>query len=86
MNESDVDSLMEITNNDNIYRYISNFLHNKTHGFLLTAIRNLGGRDFDKKKLIIAGIYLYSKPEKLVGLAECLITRKRKTALPSAIG
>ena len=44
----DIDSLSEITNNENEYRYIPLFLYKKSRGNLLAAIRNLGGRDFDK--------------------------------------
>lgn len=44
---------------------------------MLAGIRNFGGRDFDKKKLIIAGIYLCDEPNKLIGLAELLDYKKR---------
>lgn len=44
---------------------------------MLAAISNLGGRDFDKKKLIIAGIYLCEEPDKLIGLAEMFDYKKR---------
>jgi [ribosomal protein S5]-alanine N-acetyltransferase len=77
MTEDDVDALSEITNNDLVYRYIPPFLYKKSRGNLLAAIRNLGGRDFDKKKLIIAGIYLRAEPDKLIGLAEVFDYKKR---------
>lgn len=77
MSESDVDALSEITGNANIYRYILPFLYQKSRGTLLTAIRNLGGRDFEKKKMIIAGIYLKETSDKLVGLAEMFDYKKR---------
>lgn len=77
MVEGDVDDLIEITDNPNVYRYISPFLYRKSKGSLLTAIRNLSGRDFDKKKLIIAGIYLCEEPDKLIGLAEMFDYKKR---------
>ena len=51
MEESDVPALSEISNNDNVYKYIPLFLYKKTDKFLETAIKNLGGRDFDKNKL-----------------------------------
>lgn len=70
MSEENVDDLMEITNNDNVYKYIPYFLYKKSKNTLLTAIKNLGSRDFDKKKMIIAGIYLKQNPDKLIGLAE----------------
>lgn len=77
MTEDDVDALSEITNNDHIYRYIPPFLYKKSRGNLLAAIRNLGGRDFEKKKTIIAGIYLKSEPDHLIGLAEMFDYKKR---------
>lgn len=77
MVEGDVDDLMKITNNPNVYRYITPFLYKKSRGTLLTAIRNLGGRDFDRKKMIIAGIYLSEKPNNLIGLAEMFDYKKR---------
>ena len=77
MSEEDVDALSEITGNPNVYRFISPFLFQKNRGVLLTAIKNLGGRDFDKKKMIIAGIYLKSESRKLIGLAEMFDWKKR---------
>lgn len=77
MTEDDVDALSEITNNDLVYRYIPPFLYKKSRGNLLAAIRNLGGRDFEKKKAIIAGIYLRAEPDKLIGLAEVFDYKKR---------
>ena len=77
MTEDDIDALREITDNDNVYRYIPPFLYRKSRGNLLATIRNLGGRDFEKKKMIVAGIYLRSEPNKLVGLAEIFDYKKR---------
>ncbi len=77
MVESDVDALAEITENENVYRYIPPFLYKKSKSNLLAAIRNLGGRDFEKKRFIIAGVYLHSDPNKLVGLAEMFDYKKR---------
>ena len=57
------------------------FLYKKSRGNLLAAIRNLSGRDFEKKKQFIAGAYLQNDPEKLVGLAEVFDVKKR---LPQA--
>lgn len=48
---------------------------------MLAAIRNLSGRDFQKKKQLIAGVYLQNDQEKLVGLAEVFDVKKR---LPQA--
>lgn len=77
MVEGDVDDLLEITNNPNVYQYIPPFLYRKSRGNLLAAIRNLSGRDFDKKKLIIAGIYMCAEPNRLIGLAEMFDYKKR---------
>lgn len=77
MQESDVDALSEITSNVNVYKYISPFLFNKSKKVLIKSINNLSGRDFDKKKLIIAGIYLKAEPDRLVGLAEMFDYKKR---------
>lgn len=44
---------------------------------MLAAIRNLGGRDFDKKKWIIAGIYMCEQSDRLVGLAEMFDYKQR---------
>lgn len=82
MGESDVTALAQICNNDNVYKYIPPFLYKKSTKSLLTAIKNLGGRDFEKKKLIIAGIYLKKAPDKLVGLAEMLIIKRKPKLLP----
>ena len=81
MGESDVPALSEISNNDNVYSYIPPFLYKKNDKFLKTAIKNLGGRDFDKKKLIIAGIYLKDNPDRLVGLAEMFDYKKRENKI-----
>lgn len=81
MEESDVPALSEISNNDNVYKYIPPFLYKKTDKFLETAIKNLGGRDFDKKKLIIAGIYLKDNPNRLIGLAEMFDYKKRENKI-----
>lgn len=67
---SDVDALLKISHNPSVYQYIGPFLANKSKAFLKTAIKNLNSRDFDKRKMIIAGIYLQQQPTKLVGLAE----------------
>lgn len=70
MIDSDLESLLEISSNDNVYKHCPLFLYKKSKSFLSTAINNLGGRDFEKKKYIIAGIYLPDNPEKLIGTAE----------------
>lgn len=77
MEERDSKDLFEISHNDNVYKYIPPFLYKKSLKTLETAIRNLGERDFEKKKLIIAGIYLKDNPNKLIGLAEMFDYKKR---------
>lgn len=77
MTESDIDALTLITENENVYKYIPPFLYKKNRKFLSTAIKNIGGRDFDKKKMIIAGVYLCDNPDVLVGLAEIFDYKKR---------
>lgn len=80
MIESDVDALLEISNSDAVYKYISPFLFHKSEKFLKTAINNFGARDFDKKKMIIAGIYL-QETSKLVGSVEIFIYKKRSKSV-----
>ena len=81
MIENDVEALAEISNNDHVYKYIPPFLYKKNSNFLLTAIRNLGGRDFEKKKRIIAGIYLNDSTNRLVGLSEMFDYKKRANTI-----
>lgn len=45
MEERDASALSEISNNDNVYKYISPFLYKKNKNFLLTA-----------KKILVVGI------------------------------
>lgn len=70
MTEADLDALFEICCNDRVYEYCPQFLYTKSKPTLKTAIHNLGQRDFEKKRWIIAGICLSDKPEKIVGTAE----------------
>ncbi|EFP61588.1 GNAT family N-acetyltransferase [[Clostridium] innocuum] len=81
MEVNDVEALAEISNNDNVYRFIPPFLYKKSKKVLETAIKNLGKRDFEKKKLIIAGVYLKDNPNKLVGLAEMFDYKKRENKI-----
>ena len=77
LSEDDVDALDEITSNDQVYRFIPPF--QKSCGNLIAAIRNLGGREFDKERMIGAGIYLCGEPNTLIGLAEMFDIRRRKS-------
>lgn len=81
MVSSDIAALSEISNNDNVYKFISPFLYKKSNKALGTAIKNLGGRDFDIKKYIIAGIYFKDNPSQLVGLAEMFNYKKRESKI-----
>lgn len=81
MELNDVVALSEISNNDNVYKYISPFLYKKSNKALGTAIKNLGGKDFEKKKYIIAGVYLKDNPNRLVGLAEMFDYKKRENKI-----
>lgn len=81
MELSDVEALAQISNNDNIYRFIPPFLYRKSNKALETAIKNLGKRDFEKKKLIVAGIYLKDDPNRLIGLAEMFDYKKRENKI-----
>lgn len=81
MESNDVAALSEISNNDHIYKYIPPFLYKKSNKALETAIKNLGGKDFEKKKYIIAGVYLKDNPDRLVGLAEMFDYKKRENKI-----
>lgn len=81
MTLDDIDELSLITENENIYRFIPPFLYKKSRGNLRAAIQNTSGRDFDKKKRIIAGIYLKKETNKLVGLAEIFEYKKRNNSV-----
>ena len=70
MEEPDVPALAEISRNDNVYKYMPPFLYQKSDAALAGAIKNLGGRDFENTKWIIAGVYLKEDPSRLIGLAE----------------
>ena len=81
MELNDVAALSEISNNDNVYKYIPPFLYKKSNKVLETAIKNLGGRDFENKKYIIAGVYLKDNPNRLVGLAEMFDYKKKENKI-----
>ena len=70
MEESDVEALAKISRNDNVYRFMPPFLYQKSDAALAGAIRNLGGRDFENRKWVIAGVYPADDPSRLIGLAE----------------
>lgn len=78
MELNDVSALSEISNNDHVYQYLPPFLYKKSNKALETAIKNLGEKDFAKKKYLIAGVYLKDNPNRLVGLAEMFDYKKRE--------
>lgn len=77
MSIADSESLFSLCNNDATFKYSPHFLYKKSLKQIQTAITTLGDRDFQKKKYIIAGVYLASNPDKLVGLAEIFDYNKR---------
>lgn len=81
MVETDLPALREITCDPEVYRYCPHFLYRKSDGNLLAAIRNCGGRDFEKKKHIIAGICPADDPGTLIGLAEMFDYRKHDNCM-----
>lgn len=81
MTVEDVPALSQISHNEQVYRYIPMSFYKKNDRFLETAIGHLGGRDFVKKKQIIAGIYLQEDPTMLVGLAEMFDYKKRENKI-----
>ncbi|WP_026892360.1 GNAT family N-acetyltransferase [Lacrimispora aerotolerans] len=66
--ESDLDSLFEIYNNENVFTYIPGDVK-KNKATVLNMIGHFE-RDFGKKKEIFLGICLPEAPEKIVGVAE----------------
>lgn len=81
MTVDDLEALTLITENDNVYKFVPPLLYKKSKGNLLAAIRNIGERDFNKKKYIIAGIYLSAEPTKLIGLVEIFDYKTRKSQI-----
>ena len=81
MTVEDVPALSQISHNEQVYRFIPMSFYKKNDRFLETAIGHLGGRDFVKKKQIIAGIYLQEDPAMLVGMAEMFDYKKRENKI-----
>ena len=81
MTLEDVPAFSQISHSEQVYRYIPMSFYQKNDRFLETAIDHLGGRDFIKKKQIIAGIYLANDPTMLVGLAEMFDYKKRENKI-----
>lgn len=51
MELNDVAALSEISNNDNVYKYISPFLHKKSNKALETATKILAERSLKRKSI-----------------------------------
>lgn len=70
MTEADIDAFMEICGSENVYRYTPDFMFTKNRKTAANNISQLGGRDFEKKRYIIAGVFLPDQPDKVIGTAE----------------
>ncbi len=70
MTESDTEALFEIFSNNNMYRYIPDFLRTKNKETIRRAICEIGNRDFSEERWIMAGVYLPENPERVIGTAE----------------
>ncbi|MDD3243548.1 MAG: GNAT family protein [Eubacteriales bacterium] len=70
MEEGDLDALRRITGNDLVYRWSPHFLYHQSDKQLLSAIANLGGQDFEKKRWIIAAVCRPEAPQQMLGTAE----------------
>lgn len=70
MSEADTDALFDIFSNDNMYRYIPDFLHTKDRAVIRSAVQRIEEQDFFEERWIMAGVYLAENPDKVVGTAE----------------
>ena len=61
---------MVICSNENLYRITPGFMFTKNRKTAANNIRQLGGRDFEKKRNIIAGMFLPDQPDRVTGAAE----------------
>lgn len=70
LSEADADALFPVFSNDNMFRYIPDFLHTEDKEILRNAICHMNGRDFQERRWIVSGIFLREKPEEAVGTVE----------------
>ena len=70
MTEADIDAFMEICGSENVYRYTPNFMFTKNRKTAANNISQLGGRDFEKKRYIIAGVCLSNESDRIIATAE----------------
>ncbi len=61
MTENDADALLEIFSDEAVYRYMLRTLFTKNRATVLNHINRLGGCDFSKKRVIIAGACLFPR-------------------------
>lgn len=70
MADQDADALFEILSNDNVFRYLPDFLHIREKKELEEMIGQFGGRFFEERRWVLAGICLPDKPGHVIGTAE----------------
>lgn len=70
MTENDADALMELCSSEAVYRYAPDFMTTKNKKAVIRNISQIGGRDFEKKLYIIAGVYLQENPNNIIATAE----------------
>lgn len=70
MTEGDADALMELCSSEAVYRYAPDFMTTKNKRAVIRNISQIGGRDFEKKLYIIAGVYLQDEPNNIIATAE----------------
>ena len=70
MTENDADALMELCSSEAVYRYAPDFMTTKNKKAVIRNISQIGGRDFEKKLYIIAGVYLQEDPNNIIATAE----------------
>jgi ribosomal-protein-alanine N-acetyltransferase len=69
IDERDTQALKELTDNDNVYKFLPTFLFEKNAGDIDTVIREMYGELFSSKESIILGIHRDSD-DYMCGLAE----------------
>jgi len=70
MTDNDADALMELCSSEAVYRYAPDFMTTKNKKAVIRNISQIGGRDFEKKLYIIAGVYLQEDPNNIIATAE----------------
>ena len=70
MTDNDADALMELCSSEAVYRYAPDFMTTKNKKAVIRNISQIGGRDFEKKLYIIAGVCLQDDPNNIIATAE----------------